>query len=84
MAQIINLAEIREARQAQRTCRERQFLEQAVEVVRVNLAAVVERLKDAPLDERVELLDRVDKLGAVLRYGIRLLDAPSSAAKPGA
>ncbi len=77
MAQIIDFAEIRGAREAQRAAGdERRSLEQAVETIRLNLAHVVDRLKDATEIERVELLNRMDKLGAVLRYGIKLLDGP--------
>lgn len=77
MAQIIDFAEIRGARQAQRSAgEERRSLEEAVETIRLNLAHVVDCLKDAPDHERVELLNRMDKLAAMLRYGIRLLDGP--------
>lgn len=75
VAQIIDFAEVRGAREAQRSAgEERRSLEEAVETIRVNLAHVVDNLKDATAHERVELLDRMDKLGAMLRYGIRLLD----------
>ncbi len=78
MAQIIDFAEIRGARQAQRAAAdERRSLEDAVETIRVNLAAVVERLRDASFAERAELVGRIEKLGAMLRYGILLLDAPA-------
>ncbi len=78
MAQIIDFAEIRGARQAQRAAAdERRSLEDAVETIRVNLAAVVERLRDASFAERAELVSRIEKLGAMLRYGILLLDAPA-------
>ncbi len=78
MAQIIDFAEVRGARQAQRTAvDERRSLEEAVETIRVNLAAVVERLRDATGGERVDLLGRMEKLGAMLRYGVLLLDGVS-------
>jgi hypothetical protein len=77
VAQIIDFAEIRGARAAQRSAgAERRSLEEAVETIRLNLALVVERLKDAHFEERGELLNRMEKLGAMLRYGILLLDAP--------
>jgi hypothetical protein len=77
VAQIIDFAEIRGAREAQRSAGdERRSLEEAVETIRLNLAYVVDALKDASDSERVELLNRMDKLGAILRYGIRLLDGP--------
>jgi hypothetical protein len=78
VAQIIDFAEIRGAREAQRAAAdERRSLEEAVETIRVNLAAVVERLGEASVSERAELLSRLEKLGAMLRYGILLLDGPS-------
>ncbi len=74
MAQIIDFAEIRGAREAQRSAgEERRALEEAVETIRLNLAFVVERLKDAGLEERGELLNRMEKLAAMLRYGMLLL-----------
>jgi hypothetical protein len=75
VAQIIDFAEIRGARAAQRAAaEERRSLQEAVERIRVNLAAVVERLRDASGCERAELVGRMEKLGAMLRYGILLLD----------
>jgi hypothetical protein len=80
VAQIIDFAEVRGACQAQRAAAdERRSLEDAVETIRVNLAAVVERLRDASASERAELVGRIDKLGAMLRYGILLLDGRGSA-----
>jgi hypothetical protein len=75
VAQIIDFAEIRGAREAQRAAAgERRSLEDAVETIRLNLAAVVQRLHDAAGPERIELLGRMEKLGAMLRYGVLLLD----------
>lgn len=77
MAQIIDFAEVRGAREAQRAAAdERRSLEDAVETIRVNLAAVVARLADTTGAERAELAGRMEKLGAMLRYGILLLDGP--------
>jgi hypothetical protein len=77
VAQIIDFAEIRGAREAQRSAgEERRALEEAVETIRLNLAFVVERLKDAEVEERGELLNRMEKLAAMLRYGMLLLDGP--------
>ena len=77
MAQIIDFAELRGAREAQRSAgEERRALEEAVETIRLNLAFVVDRLKDADLEERGELLNRMEKLAAMLRYGMLLLGGP--------
>jgi hypothetical protein len=77
VAQIIDFAELRGAREAQRSAgEERRALEEAVETIRLNLAFVVDRLKDADLEERGELLNRMEKLAAMLRYGMLLLGGP--------
>jgi ribosome-binding protein aMBF1 (putative translation factor) len=82
VAQIIDFAEIRGAREAQRAAvEERRSLEDAVETIRLNLAAVVERLRDAAGADRAELAGRMEKLSAMLRYGILLLDGPSQSAE---
>jgi hypothetical protein len=82
VAEIIDFAEIRGAREAQRAAvEERRSLEDAVETIRVNLAAVVERLRDATAADRAELLGRMEKLAAMLRYGILLLDGPAERAE---
>ncbi len=73
MAEIIDFAEIQAARLNLRRRHERENLEQAVELIQMNLSAVVNRLAEASMAERLELLDRLDKLSAVMRYGIRLL-----------
>ena len=81
MAEIIDFAEIQATRAQQRHRRERESLAQAVELIRINLIAVANRLGDAPMTERLELLDRLDKLSAIMRYGIRLLgDSPPAPA----
>lgn len=79
MAEIIDFNEIQAARLSQRQRRERESLEQAVDLLRLNLVAVATRLGDASSSEQLELLDRLDKLSALLRYGIRLLGAPPAA-----
>jgi len=78
VAQIIDFAEIRGAREAQRAADdERRSLEDAVETIRLNLASIVERLGDATGGERAEFAGRMEKLSAMLRYGILLLDGAS-------
>ena len=84
MAEIIQLREFQAQRdRAQRRFCEHQNLERAVAIMRENLAAVAQRLKDAPASEQPELLDRVENLAAMIRYSIRLLghpnDGPASA-----
>ena len=80
MAEIIKFAEIQEARRIARGRRpERESLERAVQVMRENLAAVAAALVDAPRDEQAELITRVERLAAMIRYGMRMLGEPSDA-----
>jgi hypothetical protein len=80
MAEIIKFAEIQEARRIARARRpEREHLERAVQVMRENLAAVAAALVDAPRAEQAELLTRVERLAALIRYGMRMLGEPIDA-----
>ena len=74
MAEIIDFAEIQEARRKARArVPQREHLERAVQLMRENLAAVAAELADAPRDEQPELLTRVERLAAMIRYGMRML-----------
>ena len=74
MAEIIDFAEIQEARRKARArIPERENLERAVQIMRENLAAVAAELAEAPRDEQSELLTRVERLVAMIRYGMRML-----------
>ena len=74
MAQIIKLAEIQEARRKARARGpERENLERAIQVMRENLGAVAVELAHAPHVEQAELLTRVERLVAMIRYGMRML-----------
>jgi hypothetical protein len=78
MAEIIKFAEIQEARRIARARRpERENLERAIQVMRENLAAVAAALVDAPRAEQAELITRVERLAAMIRYGMRMLGEPS-------
>ncbi|WP_333648729.1 hypothetical protein [Candidatus Binatus sp.] len=80
MAEIIDFAEIQEARRKARVpAPERENLERAVQLMRENLAAVAAELADAPRDEQAELLTRVERLVALIRYGMRMLGEPADA-----
>jgi hypothetical protein len=77
MAEIIDFAEIQEARRKARArIPERENLERAVQVMRENLAAVANQLVEAPRDEHKELLMRIERLTAMIRYGMRMLGEP--------
>lgn len=74
MAEIIQLAEIQAARRrAERRHSELQNLEFALAIMRENLAVAADRLRDAPTAEQPELLDRVEHLASMIRYGMRML-----------
>ncbi len=80
MAEIIDFAEIHEARRKARARGpEHENLERAVQLMRENLAAVAAELAGAPRDEQVELLTRVERLAAMIRYGMRMLGEASGA-----
>ncbi len=74
MAQIIRFSEIRAARQrGERQARDRESLERAVALLKESLAAAAGLLKDASGGEQSELLERVERLAAMVRYGLRML-----------
>jgi anti-sigma-K factor RskA len=74
MAEIIDFVEIQEARRKARArIPERENLERAIQLLRENLAAVAAELADAPRAEQAELLTRVERLAAMIRYGMRML-----------
>jgi hypothetical protein len=80
MAEIIDFAEIQKARRKARArIPERENLERAVQLMRENLAAVAAELADAPREEQAELLTRVERLAAMIRYGMRMLGDPGDA-----
>ena len=72
MAEIIYLREIHAERQRGRIA-QRQNLERAVQLLKDNLAGVAAQLAASPLSVQGELLDRVEKLTALIRYGSRML-----------
>jgi|HubBroStandDraft_1064217.scaffolds.fasta_scaffold39884_2 hypothetical protein len=74
MAQIIDFAEIQAARRrpAGRAA-ERESLERAVQLLRENLAAAATELVDAAPTEQDDLLRRVERFTALIRYGMRML-----------
>jgi hypothetical protein len=74
MAEIIQLREFQAVRErANRRFSDQQSLECALVLMRENLAAVAARMRDAPEREQSELLDRVEKLSAMIRYGMHML-----------
>ena len=75
MAEIIELREIQAARaRALRRRADHQSLVEALALMRDNLAATAELLRTAPESAQSELLDRVEKWAAMIRYGIRMIE----------
>jgi hypothetical protein len=72
MAEIIYLREIQAERRRGRIA-QRENLARAVQLLRENLAEVAAQLTVAPAAEQSELLDRIEKLAALIRYGRRML-----------
>jgi hypothetical protein len=78
VAEIIQLREVQAARERnQRRLADHRNLERAITLVRRSLAAAAERLEYAPTAEQGELLDRIEKLTAMIRYGMHLLGETS-------
>jgi hypothetical protein len=78
MAQIIRLDEIAAARERdRRIVGGRASLESAVVILKENLAAVAMLLIDAPAAEQDELLSRIERLTALIRYGTRMIGDPA-------
>jgi hypothetical protein len=74
VAEIIQLREIQAARErSRRRLTDQRHLEHAVMLMRRSLTAAAERLEHAPTPEQDELLDRIEKLAGMVRYGMRLL-----------
>ena len=80
MAEIIQIWEFQAARRraARRYCEE-QSLERALAIMRENLAVAAGDLREAPIAAQPELLDRIEQLTALIRYGMRMMgDANNS------
>ena len=78
MAEIINIREFQAARERARSRGADQgSLERAAAVMRDNLAAAAARMKNAPAEEQPELLDRVERLAAMIRYAMRMMGDPA-------
>lgn len=77
MAEIIHLRDIDAARRrSRRRAADHQALELAVDALKDSLADVAGHLREAPPGEQAELLDRVERLAALIRYGLRMLGEP--------
>jgi hypothetical protein len=74
MAEIIHIREFQEERRrATRRHADHQNLVEAVQLMRDSLADAATELRDAPLCQQPELLDRIERLAAMVRYGLRMI-----------
>jgi hypothetical protein len=74
MAEIIDFAEFHAQRARSRSrAPERESLERAVQIMRASLAAVARELETAAREDQAELLTRIERLAAMIRYGLRML-----------
>lgn len=84
MGEVIRLEEIDRARRRSRArVADRAHLERAVALLRESLAVTAEALRDAPAAPapqaraQIELLGRIERFAAMIRYGLRMLgEAP--------
>lgn len=74
MAEIIDFIEISRARRRSRAAlADRDSLERAAVIMRRSLAAYAAMLADAPPHDQHELLTRVERLAAMIRYAMRMM-----------
>ncbi len=81
MGEVIRLEEIDRARARRRVrAAERDHLQRAVAVLRDNLATAATALRDeCDAARQAEMLARVERLAAMVRYGMRMLgEAPEN------
>jgi hypothetical protein len=84
MGELIQIRDLQAARErANRRARDHQSIERALGLMRENLAWAAEQLRTAPIDAHPELLDRIEKLAATIRYGMLMLGEPAIAAVDG-
>jgi hypothetical protein len=82
MAEIIQIRELQEARRrAVRRHEDHRSLEQAIQLMRDNLAAAAMELREAAPADQPELLDRIEHLAAMVRYGLRMIGDDAKAAR---
>ena len=74
MGEVIHIREIIRRRDiAKSEARDRASLERAVEILKQNLHATSAEIVEASASEQPDLLDRAERLVALIRYGMRML-----------
>ena len=83
MGEVVQIRELKIARErAQRRASDNQSVERALGLMRDNLAWAAERLQTAPIEAQSELLDRIEKLAATIRYGLLMLGETDTRVSP--
>ncbi len=83
MGELIHIREIlREREIARSRARDRESLERAVEIFKVNLEATAAQIVHASVTEQPELLERAERLVAMIRYGMKMLGHLSDPDEP--
>lgn len=74
MGEVIEFRERQAERRLTRArAREHENLQRAVEILKESLAAAAEQLRSAAAADCPELLERIEKLAAMVRYGLHML-----------
>lgn len=76
MGEVIQIRDLQAARERAHRERDHRSIEGALALMRENLAWAADQLRTAPVDAHPELLDRIEKLAATIRYGILMLNEP--------
>jgi hypothetical protein len=77
MGEVISIREVlREIRQRRERASERESLERAVAILKVNLRTAIGEIAVASQPGRPELLERAERLIEMVRYGLRMLGEP--------
>jgi hypothetical protein len=79
MAEVIHIRDLQAARErSHRRASDQQSIERALVLMRESLASAAEELKSAPAGEQPELLDRIEKLSGMIRFGLLMAGESAS------
>ncbi len=74
MAEVIHIREfLRQRARSRARVRDLESLGRAVEILKHNLRDVAQELVEAPAAEQTEILERAERLVAMIRYGLRMM-----------
>ena len=81
MGDVVQIRDLQAARErADRRAANHQSIDRALGLMRENLVWAAEQLRVAPIDTHAELLERIEKLAATIRYGMIMLGEPDAEA----